>query len=181
MNQVTGVSLILTALCLAFVQPLQAQARPQTREGFFIGFGLGWGSLGCSECDGEREAGLSGYFKLGGAVNEQLLLGFETNGWTKEEDGVTLSQGNGSAVAYFYPQPNSGFFIKGGLGLSTLDLEVSGWGSDSETGLGLVGGVGYDARVGRNFSLSPYANVLHGSFDGGSTNVFQAGVGLTWH
>lgn len=181
MRRIIGVTFLTFALGIVLAQPTAAQERPQTREGFFIGFGLGWGSLGCSECSGERESGFSGYFKLGGTVDEQLLLGFETNGWVKEEDGVTLSQGNGSAVAYLYPQPESGFFIKGGLGLSTLDLSVSGFGSDSETGFGLVGGVGYDARVGADFSLSPYANIVYGSFDGGSTNVFQAGVGLTWH
>lgn len=107
------VAAILMAGCI--VEPVSAQVRPQTRDGFFVGFGLGWGSLGCSDCDGEREPGLSGYFKLGGTVSDQLLLGFESNGWYKEEDGVTLSQGNLSAVAYLYPAPASGFFLKGGL------------------------------------------------------------------
>jgi len=119
--------------------------------------------------------------KLGGTVNQQLLLGFESSGWVKEESGVTLSQGNGSAVAYFYPSAEGGFFIKGGLGLATLRLDIAGWGGNTETGFGLVGGLGYDARVGNNFSLSPYANFAFGSFDGGSTNVIQAGLGLTWH
>jgi len=174
-------ALLLAGLSIIVVQPASGQDKPQTREGFFIGFGLGWGSLGCDDCGGEREGGFSGYLKLGGTVNEKLLLGFETNGWTKEEEGVRLSHANGSAVAYFYPQPESGFFIKGGLGVSNLDLGVSGFGSASETGFGLIAGLGYDARVGAMFSLSPYANYLYGSFDGGSTNVLQAGLGLTWH
>jgi hypothetical protein len=181
MNRFVGILLVL--LCASLVLPDQsaAQSRPQTREGFFIGFGLGWGSLGCSDCSGDRESGLSGYLKLGGTVNDRLLLGFESNGWTKEESGVRLSQGNASAVAYFYPEAESGLFLKGGLGLSTLDLNISELGGVSETGFGLVAGAGYDARVGDNFSLTPYANFVYGSFDGGSTNVFQAGLGLTWH
>jgi len=178
---------LLTHLFLVLVlssipaHALVAQSRSQTREGFFIGFGLGWGSLGCSDCSGERESGFSGYLKLGGTVNDALLLGFESNGWVKEESGVTLSQGNFSAAAYFYPSPESGLFLKGGLGLSTLRLDVSGFGGDSTTGFGVVAGLGYDARVGTNFSLTPYANFVYGSFDGGSTNVIQAGIGLTWH
>lgn len=175
------VAVAAAALMLsAGVQNVAAQSRPQTREGFFIGFGLGWGSMGCKDC-GSRESGFSGYLKLGGTVNQQLLLGFESNGWVKEQSGVTLSQSNASAVAYFYPEAESGFFLKGGIGLSTLKLAVSGLGSGSQSGFGMVTGLGYDARVGANFSLTPYANFVYGSFDGGSTNVFQAGLGLTWH
>lgn len=177
----TTLAVAMLATIVAIPSAAEAQGRPQTRDGFYIGFGLGGGTLGCSDCLGERETGLSGYFKLGGTVSDKLLLGFETNGWWKEEDGVTLSQGNASAAAYLYPSPLSGFFLKGGVGLSTLDLSIQGLGSDSETGLGLVLGLGYDARVGTNFSLTPYLNFVYGGFDGGSTNVWQAGLGLTWH
>ena len=60
------------------------------------------------------------------------------------------------------------------------------------TGLGLQVGLGYDFRVGRNFSLSPFGNFLmsfgsDAKFNGFSlgedfnTNLFQFGLGLTWH
>lgn len=181
MKRTLGTAILCLGLMVIGTQDAAGQDRPQVREGFFIGFGLGWGSLSCDNCGGERESGLSGFLKLGGTINEKLLLGFESNGWTKEEEGVRLSHSNGSAVAYFYPQPESGFFLKGGIGISNLDLGIDGLGSASETGLGLVAGLGYDARVGAMLSLSPYANYLYGSFDGGSTNVIQAGIGLTWH
>lgn len=155
--------------------------RPHTREGFWIGFGLGAGSLGCETCEGEREMGLSGNLKLGGTVSPRFLLGAETNGWYKSEEGVTLTHGNLSAVAYLYPSVTSGFYFKVGLGLATLSAEVDGFGSETETGGGAVLGIGYDARVGANFSLTPYVNAMGGSFDGGTTNVVQFGLGLTWH
>ena len=179
MKRFGGTVAVFLALTFSLVQPAWAQGHPQVREGFFIGAGLGWGSLGCSDCD--RLNGVSGYVNVGGTVNDQLLLGFESNGWTKEEAGVRLSHGNFSGVGYYYPQPESGFFIKGGLGVSTLKLDLGGFGSGSETGFGLIGGLGYDARIGANSSLTPYANLLYGSFDGGSTNVIQAGLGVTWH
>lgn len=175
---------IIFALPLALAvmaSPLQAQGHPQAREGFFAGFGLGWGSLGCSDCSGERESGLSGFLKLGGTVNEQLLLGFESNGWVKEENGVRLTQANAAALVQYYPQVQSGFFVKGSLGLATLALDIDGFGNTSETGFGGTLGGGYDFRVARNFSLTPYTNFVYGSFDGGGTNVIQAGLGLNWH
>lgn len=154
--------------------------RPQTREGFWIGFGLGAGSLGCEDC-GDRETALSGNLKLGGTINPRFLLGVETNGWYKSESGVTLTYGNLSAVGYFYPSETSGFYLKGGLGLASLELDLDGFGSGSETGSGAVLGLGYDARVGRNFSLTPYLNFMAGSFDDGTANVVQLGLGFTWH
>ena len=155
-------------------------AHPHTREGFWIGFGLGAGSLGCEDC-GDRETAFSGNFKLGGTINPHFLLGAETNGWYKSESGVTLTYGNLSAVAYYYPSVTSGFYLKGGLGVANLKADVDAFGSDSETGSGAVLGLGYDARVGRNFSLTPYVNVMGGSFNDGNLNVVQFGLGFTWH
>jgi len=156
-----------------------AQERPQTREGFYIGFGLGAGSLGCEDCD-SREWGVSGYLQLGGTLNDQVLLGFESNGWTKEEGSARLTSSNASAVVTFYPNPESGFHIKGGIGVATLKLDVSSFGG-STTGVGFVAGAGHDVRSGDNFSITPFANITVGSFDGGTMNMLQLGLGLTWH
>jgi len=70
---------------------------PQTREGFWIGFGFGYGSLGfsCSGCSG-TEGAPSGYLKLGGTLSPNLLIGGETDGWTKSISGTTLTAGNAS-------------------------------------------------------------------------------------
>lgn len=73
-----------------------------------------------------------------------------------------------------------GFFLKGGLGFSRL--EISGGGvSVSDQGLGLTAGLGYDVRLGTNFSLSPYLRFVWGHFEGGSANHGQLGLGVTWH
>lgn len=160
-----------------------AQGRPQTREGFFIGFGLGAGSLGCEDC-GDRETGGAGRLTIGGALSPQLLLAGESSAWTKEEGGGRLTHANVSAIVQYYLSATSGFFLKGGVGLSQLRVSASGGGfsfSATEDGLGLTGGLGYDIRLGTNFSLTPYATYAWGNFDGGSANHFQGGLGATWH
>jgi len=88
---------------------------PQTREGFWIGFGFGYGSadlksptldsLGATG----REAGATGFVKLGGTLSKSVLLGGEVNAWVKSEGGVTFTVGNVSAAAYFYPAPSRTF------------------------------------------------------------------------
>ena len=83
-------------------------------------------------------------------------------------------------MAYFYPSATNGFFLKGGLGWSRLSVEVLGI-SVAENGAGAVLGVGYDARVGDNWSITPILNFNGGAFDGGNTNISELGVGVSWH
>ncbi len=174
-------------LLLAITVAPSGVAAQADRGGFFIGFGLGAGSLGVEDGD-ERETALSGYFKLGGAINDKVLLGAETNGWVKNESeggaDATVTSASLSAVAYLYPSPTSGFYLKGGVGIARLDLEASGFGltyTDSENGTALSAGVGYDMGFGGRFALTPYANLIYSSFEGGSTNLFQAGFGVNWY
>jgi hypothetical protein len=155
----------------------------QTRQGFWVGGGMGYGSLGLS-CDGcadvGREGGLSMYAKLGGTLRQNILLGVETNGWTKSEAGGRVTMGNLSGAAYWYPMPTQGLFIKAGAGYSILTVD-DGISTADDSGFGVLGGVGYDVRVGRNLSITPVANWFRGGFDGGSANVLQLGVGVTSH
>ena len=110
-------SALALLLIAAFNAPAAAQGNPQTREGFWISFGVGFGSLGCDDCD-ERQGGTNGYLRMGGTLSQKLLIGGEVNAWTKSEDGASLTVSNFGPVLYFYPSPAGGFFLKGGLGLS---------------------------------------------------------------
>lgn len=176
----TGLSALLTALLATTAFAQQSQAR----EGFWIGGGMGYGSMGMS-CEGcgdiDREGGASGYFKLGGTLRPNILLGVEGNAWRKSEGTLTLTMGNFSGAAYWYPMVTSGLFIKGGVGYSTLRLDDDTVGDASDSGFGLLAGLGYDVRVGRNLSITPVANWFRGGFDGGSANVLQLGLGVTSH
>ena len=171
----TGLSALLTVLLASTSFAQQAQ----TRDGFWIGGGLGYGSLGCEGCT-DRTGAPSGYLKLGTTLRQNILLGIETNGWTKSEFGARLTMGNVSGAVYFYPMASTGLFVKGGAGYSMLDASTD-VGSGSESGFGMILGAGYDVRVTRNLSITPVANWFRGAFDGGSANVLQIGVGVTSH
>jgi hypothetical protein len=171
----TGFCALLAVLLATTANAQQAQ----TRQGFWIGGGLGYGSMGIS-CDGcadsDRLGGVSGYLKLGATLRPNILLGVETNGWTKSEFGQTVTMGNMSGAAYWYPMSTNGLFVKGGVGYSIVDD-----GFANESGFGLLAGLGYDVRVARNLSITPVANWFRGSFDGASANVLQIGLGVTSH
>jgi Outer membrane protein beta-barrel domain len=175
----TGFCALLTAVLATSAFAQQAQ----TRQGFWVGGGMGYGSMGlsCDICDGlGREGGLSGYAKLGGTLRQNILLGVEMNGWTKSEGGARITMGNFSGAAYWYPMPTQGLFIKAGAGYSVLSAD-DGTSTSDDSGFGLLGGVGYDVRVGKNLSITPVANWFRGGFDGISANVLQLGVGVTSH
>jgi opacity protein-like surface antigen len=174
----------------------------QEREGFWIGFGAGYGSASidfdCDFCDvaGDgREGSVTGFLKLGGTLNESVLLGVETNAWSKDQGGARITLGNVSGTVTFYPSASSGFFLKAGAGVSYVDTgfdEGSLSVSLSKTGFGFLAGVGYDLRVGRNVSITPSVNYYYGKpgdieFQGETAlpnfryNVFDFGVGVTFH
>lgn len=171
------------AVLLAIVtsaSTLNAQ-NSHTRQGFWLNLGLGAGSLGCSDCGDERETGASGGLALGATLSRQWLLGAFTNGWTKSQDGFTITAGTLVVGARFYPSIDGGFFLLGGLGIGRLDIEIDGFGSAGETGSGAILGLGWDIRVAPNVSLTPFWNGIGIKVTDGDANFGQIGIGLTIH
>lgn len=167
----------LILLLLFTASPLAAQEK----KGLFIGVGLGWGSLDltCDGCEVNRESGFSGNFRIGGVINDKLLIGGETEGWYKSEDGASVSFSTVTASAYFYPA-SKGLYLRGGIGLAVLSASDS-FDSDSETGFGVSFGAGYDIPIARKTALTPYANWMFGSFDGFGANVAQLGLAVSFY
>jgi len=172
--------------CFAVVAALavsaaSAQAQhKQVRDGFWFSGGIGYGSLGCDGC-GSREGGLSGDISVGGTISPRFLLGVGAAGWSKSEQGATLTVSTLDARVRFYPSRTGGFFVTGGLGLGTVRGSVSGFGSATETGVGTILGLGWDIRVARNTSITPYWNGFAMKNSNTDANVGQAGLAITLH
>lgn len=171
-----------------------ASAPTAARSGFHFSVGLGAGSMGasCDQCTDnpfvDRLNGLSGFVQLGGALTPQLVLTGEFMGWVSNDDPVFRRVAGLSVAVLGYPNPNSGFFVKGALGgvraiveNDFLLVETNAWMATT--------GVGYDIPVG-SVMITPYLNYVR-SF-GGTTdvngltspsavlpNAFQFGAALT--
>lgn len=176
-------------------------AGAQTREGFYFGLGggVGWATLSCDRCvDEERQAGGSGYVRAGWTLNPHLLIGGELNVWARHDDPFDVDQWtyryNASATATVYPTAASGFFVKGGAGLSYLDVDRD-FGDESVSlelgdGPGVVVGAGYDIHLGR-VALTPAVNYWVGWLDdleargvpyesGRRQQIFDLTIGVTF-
>ena len=180
---------------LLTVAPAARAQYPQRREGFWIGFGLGYGSanISCDNCSsGARTGGVTAFLKLGGTPSRNVLIGGAINGWSHASGGATETMANVTGSVYFYPVAASGLFLTGGLGFSDYHVDTSP--AVSGTGWGFTAGVGYDIRVGRNVSLTPVADFVYGGVGdlsvsgGGGTfatgwkqNVVDFGLGVTFH
>ena len=65
---------------------------PQRHDGFWIGFGLGygWANITCDNCvDSSSVGGITGFVKLGGAPSHHLLVGGAINGWAHSDGAAT--------------------------------------------------------------------------------------------
>lgn len=174
-------SAALAAFAIMLSIPSAASAqREHTRQGFWFNVGLGVGSLGCDDCD-DRTSSVSGQIGLGGTLSQKVTLGVMSSGWTKSEDGATLTVGTLTAAIRFYPSATGGFFLTAGLGLGSIKASVDGFGSESEAGSGAMLGLGWDFRIGDNTSITPFWNGFAAKTDNADANVGQLGVGITVH
>lgn len=171
--------------CFAVVAALAvsaASAQAQNghiRDGFWISGGLGYGSLGCDGC-GSRTGSVSGDLSIGGTISPRFLLGAGTAAWTKSEDGATLTVATLDARVRFYPSRSGGFFVTGGIGFGSMRGGVGSI-SATETGVGTILGLGWDIRVARNTSITPYWNGFAMKNANVDANVGQAGIAVTLH
>lgn len=170
-----------------------AGAAQATRKGAWIGAGLGVGSarLSCQICQGHRGGGTSGYLRAGATITRQMLVGLEGSVWYKTEDEIDHMLGSLQAVFYFYPQPQSGLYVKTGLGMSQYTAKDD---EDEISSKALAGsiGLGYEIKVTRSMSIVPYANFIGSAGAdvrlndniaglGANSSLIQFGIGLTLH
>jgi hypothetical protein len=199
----------LAALALLLATPSLTSA--QERKGFWIGAGVVFGSaaLRCDTCDDGRDlsGGLS--IRAGWTANERLLIGGEFNGVAmfgeaklltptgallEEDVPATFFLYNVLGTVTFYPKASS-FFVKGGAGLSGVDIQID-YATSYLTipigkGLGVSAGAGYDFRVGRRISVTPAVNFSSGRLgtvkgalaesQKWKHNVVDFTVGITFH
>lgn len=186
---------IIIAVALALPATSLPAQRPHTREGVNVSFGIGGGSahLGCSGCGDSRQGGTGFYLNVGGTISPRFTLGGELDGFGFSNNYEDLTISSLLAVAHVYPEPASGFFFTLGAGLTGAAIQDRLQSVDvNATGFGIEGGLGYDVRLGRNFSLTPYAQFVKGfsgqvSYNSIATprqlnpDYYQIGLGVTWH
>ncbi|HEV8400300.1 MAG TPA: hypothetical protein VGQ18_10745 [Gemmatimonadales bacterium] len=143
-------------LLAALLPSSLAAQNPQTREGFWIGFGVGQGNLAwsCDGCTDQDHGGPTGFLRLGGTPSKKVLLGAELNFWSLDFGATEITAGYTAFTAYWYPSATGGLFLKGGFGGAIYTRKTAASEASSPGGA-LVLGAGYDIRVGQKLSITP--------------------------
>src|SRR5262245_41089653 len=116
----------VVALALSLAPMVLAAQEGQPHRGFHasVGIGSGGATPACDDCNKDSQNGATVMLRFGGAVSPRVVLSGEVGGWRRDKtDGL----GNGSwvmAVAQFYPNVTSGFFVKTGLGVGGTETLV---------------------------------------------------------
>ncbi len=155
-------------------------------------FGLGGmhddgGSITCNNCNydplaGEAEA------HLGGMISPRFALMGEVqvNGQTLSRDtfgDTTLVQSALMLAGQFWITPQ--LWIKGGIGIAHLDIQddFNGTYSPQDSGLALLGAVGFELLSARFFSVDLQGRLIEGNYHGIDDHVTSGtiGIGLNWY
>jgi outer membrane protein with beta-barrel domain len=169
----------------AVAPPTAAAAQPQTRQGWLIGLGLGGGSAGIS-ADGnssDREGGVAASLRAGYAFNPRVSLELGASAWTKEENNATLTFSATGPVLNYYPGAE-GLVLRAGVGVGTGEASLQSGNTTitaSETGLGVMGGMGYEFRVTPRFALGPQIYAGWIDLDSFNANWVNFELGFHWY
>lgn len=161
----------LGVLGLLAAAPVEAQGNIK-HDGFYFGAGLGigWAKYHGDASDGTTESGLSGMIRMGGHLRPNLLIGGESNGWYRSDDGFNYTWGSLMATSYFYPGSSLPLFLKGGLGY--MHTSISDDVDDLSSGhFAIQLGAGYDLKIAKGSAITFYFNWIKGisgslEFDG---------------
>lgn len=150
------------------------------RRGAWVSAGLGTGSFSCDDCPGSVSA-LAGSVGAGVALSKTVAVGLMLNGWSKEESGATLSMGTAVIGIRAHPWARRGFFVQAGLGVGRIRGEDGGIIEFSQNGGSALLGIGYDIRLSRTVSLTPFYQGFATVTDNLDGTVGMLGIGLTVH
>ena len=150
-------------LLIAFMAaPAAAESWPHERDGFVIGFNVGGGGAKAKPVEGQESDGGGGFggFRVGWALSNQFLLGFESGAWVGKAENELGIDGDLTLSSYllnftWYPAAK-GWFIRAGFGggSSEYSTKINGLEVSVEDNGGAFGfGAGHEWRLTRKFAL----------------------------
>jgi hypothetical protein len=176
--------------------PATAPGGFMDRRGLAFGFGFGIGGMSaeegdieCPSCDYNPLAGAFD-FHIGGMLSPRLALLLEVQGsaQTIDEDYYgteTLSQVALMGAAQFWLTPR--LWLKGGLGVASLDTtysdDYSDEGANIDTGGAVLLAAGVELLQRRDFAIDLQGRVLVGSYEAIDDTITSGtiGVGFNWY
>jgi len=160
---------VVTALLFTYSELACAQDRPE-RHGVWVdaALGVGWAHTSSDTLRGRSQYGVDGIIALGGTFSSRVRAGIGWAQWTTPLGGGRQTWITSyDILLYYYPIDQRPFFLEAALG--SIDYSVvhaRGERADSVYFSGSAWGptvaVGWDASLGRGFSLRPRLSYSYG-------------------
>ena len=136
-----------------------------------IGGGPGYVRVACSGCaDVIGASGTTSYFRVGGVISKNVLIGFEVFSFLDNSFGFggsdtnTVAETATTAIVILWYPGRTGLFFKGGVGAAfgqfAIPADTAGAvPADTSTGggVGLTFGLGWDLPISRKFAFTANA------------------------
>jgi hypothetical protein len=184
-------TIALTAALLALVAGAPAAvaadrggvAHEVYREGFLIGFSLGAGDLGPDPC---RDCGLGvgGDFHIGAMASREVAVMLEGSFVTRDD----VTHGLFGVAAQLWPDPAGRFWLKGGIGVGSLDDDNDTFIDPLDTGHTnnhvyptVFGGAGVEVVRSGRFTIDIQARGAATFQHGDTGHSVSLNVGLNWY
>lgn len=135
-----------------------------------LGSGPGYVRVACSACtDVIGASGTTSYFRIGGVISKNVLIGFEVFSlldnsfhFGTSDSNTVAETGTADIVILWYPG-RTGLFFKGGVGAAfgqfAIPADTGAAPADTSTGggVGLTFGLGWDVAISRKFAFTANA------------------------
>ena len=153
-------------------------AQAQTREGRWLGVGLGVGALAR---DGVTPAvGPMGRIGIGIHVSERVMLAAEASYLLGRSASHSVNQLALGPMVYLYPRRSGGFFLRIGADWARLTEEDPYQFELSDHGWALFVGLGAETPWGQSKAVRPFVNLGLESYSSTFFGLVEVGVGLSF-
>lgn len=154
------------------------------REGFLVGFSLGAGDLGPDRCQ-ECGLGLGGDFHIGAMASREVGVMLEITAVGRGE----LLHGVLGVAAQWWPDPAGRFWVKGGVGIGSLDRDGNSFvddpgpfdGNNNYVYPSLFGAGGVEAVRSGRFTIDIQLRGAATHQRGDWAHSVSVNVGLNWY
>jgi opacity protein-like surface antigen len=196
--QLPGTLLVLALLMLATSSSFAIDLGGHDRDGTVVGltFGYGWNTVEFTPEGGQpvksSPDGFSGGFRVGWASSDHFIASIGMYGWKKsyytyQYTSTSVTNYHFMLEGYYFPR-GEGFWVKGGIGRGTLDLNATApLPSDSiifnEKDWTLGAGAGYEFRVSDGAALGISYDFFYLSIGdgGGVTDISTTSHNLSFN
>ena len=178
-------STLVTTLCLLFVSQALALDGYRDRRGLFYGVGFGGGQTKADVDGADGHIGYNFRARIGGGIDKELTLEAEIglNSVAYSQSGIDVTQDITTVAVGGSIFVKQGLYIRaqGGIADMTVEVDLDNVDPDSQTGLFMGVGAGYEFFANADLAIGLGVDFQHQMYDDVNLNALNLGITANWY